>query len=79
MASGLRAAATAVALLVAAGAASAQSSFPSKPVHIFVPYPAGGGALNTEPVKERLAKLGALPIASSPQQFDAKIRGAAVS
>jgi tripartite-type tricarboxylate transporter receptor subunit TctC len=32
------------------------------------------GALNTEPVKERLSKLGASPIGSSPQQFDAKIR-----
>jgi tripartite-type tricarboxylate transporter receptor subunit TctC len=31
-------------------------------------------ALNTEPVKERLAKLGAAPIGSSPEQFDAKIR-----
>src|ERR1700719_1576916 len=31
-------------------------------------------ALNTEPVKERLAKLGASPIGSSPQQFDEKIR-----
>ncbi len=31
-------------------------------------------ALNTEPVKERLSKLGASPIGSSPQQFDAKIR-----
>jgi len=30
-------------------------------------------ALNTTVVKERLAKLGALPIGSSPQQFDAKI------
>jgi len=30
-------------------------------------------ALNTEPVKERLAKLGAAPIGSSPEQFDAKI------
>jgi tripartite-type tricarboxylate transporter receptor subunit TctC len=30
-------------------------------------------ALNTEPVKERLAKLGASPIGSSPEQFDAKI------
>src|SRR5579872_3516167 len=30
-------------------------------------------ALNTEPVKERLAKLGASPIGSTPQQFDAKI------
>jgi tripartite-type tricarboxylate transporter receptor subunit TctC len=30
-------------------------------------------ALNTEPVKQRLAKLGAAPIGSSPQQFDAKI------
>ena len=27
----------------AAGAASAAIAFPSKPVHIFVPYPAGGG------------------------------------
>ena len=31
-------------------------------------------ALNTEAVKERLTRLGALPIGSSPQQFDAKIR-----
>jgi tripartite-type tricarboxylate transporter receptor subunit TctC len=31
-------------------------------------------ALNTEAVKERLAKLGASPIGSSPQQFDSKIR-----
>jgi tripartite-type tricarboxylate transporter receptor subunit TctC len=30
-------------------------------------------ALNTEPVKERLSKLGASPIGGSPQQFDAKI------
>jgi tripartite-type tricarboxylate transporter receptor subunit TctC len=31
-------------------------------------------ALNTEAVKERLTKLGASPIGSSPPQFDAKIR-----
>jgi tripartite-type tricarboxylate transporter receptor subunit TctC len=31
-------------------------------------------ALNTDAVKERLTKLGASPIGSSPQQFDAKIR-----
>jgi tripartite-type tricarboxylate transporter receptor subunit TctC len=31
-------------------------------------------ALNTEAVKERLTKLGASPIGSSPQEFDAKIR-----
>jgi tripartite-type tricarboxylate transporter receptor subunit TctC len=31
-------------------------------------------ALNTNSVKERLSKLGAAPIGSSPQQFDAKIR-----
>jgi tripartite-type tricarboxylate transporter receptor subunit TctC len=31
-------------------------------------------ALNTEPVRERLAKLGAAPIGSSSEQFDAKIR-----
>jgi tripartite-type tricarboxylate transporter receptor subunit TctC len=31
-------------------------------------------ALNTEAVKERLAKLGALPIGSSPKEFDAKVR-----
>jgi tripartite-type tricarboxylate transporter receptor subunit TctC len=30
-------------------------------------------ALNTEAVKERLAKLGALPIGGSPKDFDAKI------
>ncbi|HXQ08294.1 MAG TPA: tripartite tricarboxylate transporter substrate binding protein [Bradyrhizobium sp.] len=32
-----------VAMVAAGGVASAQSSFPSKPVHIFVPYAAGGG------------------------------------
>ena len=31
-------------------------------------------ALNTEAVKERLSRLGALPIGSSPSAFDAKIR-----
>ena len=31
-------------------------------------------ALNMEAVKERLAKLGAVPIGSSPEQFDARIR-----
>jgi tripartite-type tricarboxylate transporter receptor subunit TctC len=36
-------AAAAVAMFAAGGMASAQSSFPSKPVHIFVPYAAGGG------------------------------------
>ena len=30
-------------------------------------------ALNTDAVKERLAKFGASPIGSSPQEFDAKI------
>ena len=37
----LRAAATAVAVLIGSGIASAQS-FPSKPVRVFVPYAAGG-------------------------------------
>jgi tripartite-type tricarboxylate transporter receptor subunit TctC len=32
-----------VAAMLASGAASAQSGFPSKAVHILVPYPAGGG------------------------------------
>src|ERR1700704_333083 len=36
-------AATAGAMFTALGGASAQSPFPSKPVHIFVPYAAGGG------------------------------------
>jgi tripartite-type tricarboxylate transporter receptor subunit TctC len=31
-------------------------------------------ALNTDAVKERLGQLGALPIGSTPQQFDARIR-----
>ena len=35
-------AAAAAAMLAAGGIASAQSPFPSKPVHIFVPYAAGG-------------------------------------
>ena len=39
----VRVAAAAVAMFTAAGTASAQSPFPSKPVHIFVPYAAGGG------------------------------------
>ncbi len=38
-----RIAAIAAVILAAAGAAQAQSAFPAKPVHIFVPYPAGGG------------------------------------
>ena len=38
-----RIAAAAVTMLTAIGTASAQSSFPSRPVHIFVPYAAGGG------------------------------------
>ena len=38
-----RIAAAVVAALAVGGIASAQSSFPSKPVHIFVPYAAGGG------------------------------------
>jgi tripartite-type tricarboxylate transporter receptor subunit TctC len=33
----------AAALVVTSGSAIAQTAFPSKPVHIFVPYPAGGG------------------------------------
>ena len=42
MGSWFRVAAVAAVVLAAAGAASAQS-FPSKPVHILVPYPPGGG------------------------------------
>src|SRR5215469_10529635 len=36
-------AAVAAAMLAIGGKASAQSSFPTRPVHIFVPYAAGGG------------------------------------
>ena len=43
MDSWLKSAAVAVAMLGAGATASAQSPFPSKPVHIFVPYAAGGG------------------------------------
>jgi tripartite-type tricarboxylate transporter receptor subunit TctC len=39
----LRLAAAAAATLVAGGIASAQAPFPARPVHIFVPYAAGGG------------------------------------
>src|ERR1700687_1699411 len=35
--------AAAVAMFTASGLVSAQTAFPSKPVHIFVPYAAGGG------------------------------------
>ena len=38
-----RIAAVTAAMLATGGGASAQSEFPSKPVHIFVPYAAGGG------------------------------------
>src|SRR2546430_10549547 len=38
-----RSAAAALTMFTAVGVASAQSPFPSKPVHIFVPYAAGGG------------------------------------
>src|SRR5205807_7259895 len=37
------AAAVVAAMLDAGGGASAQSTFPAKPVHMFVPYAAGGG------------------------------------
>jgi len=36
-------AAAVAALMVAATAAASAQSFPSRPVHVFVPYPAGGG------------------------------------
>src|SRR5260370_38585190 len=39
----LRMVAAAVVMFAAGSVASAQSEFPSKPVHIFVPYAAGGG------------------------------------
>ena len=42
MARWLRMVAAVMAMLAAGGSAYAQSPFPSKPVHIFVPYPAGG-------------------------------------
>jgi tripartite-type tricarboxylate transporter receptor subunit TctC len=42
MANWFRMLAATVAVLAAGGSVSAQSSFPSKPVHIFVPYAAGG-------------------------------------
>ena len=50
------------------GPAGMASDLIAKLSHDFV------AALNTEPVKERLSKLGAAPIGSSPQQFDAKVR-----
>ena len=33
----------AAAMHITCGSAFAQTAFPSRPVHIFVPYPAGGG------------------------------------
>src|SRR5438309_8686588 len=38
-----RTAAAAAAIHIMCGSAFAQTAFPSRPVHIFVPYPAGGG------------------------------------
>src|SRR5438876_9423421 len=38
-----RIAAAAAAIHILCGSAFAQTIFPSRPVHIFVPYPAGGG------------------------------------
>src|SRR2546429_8334084 len=38
-----RFAAAAAAIYILCGSAFAQTIFPSRPVHIFVPYPAGGG------------------------------------
>jgi tripartite-type tricarboxylate transporter receptor subunit TctC len=49
------------------GPAGLQADLVTKLSHDFV------AALNTDAVKERLTKLGALPIGSSPQAFDAKI------
>src|SRR4051812_1364189 len=43
MGSWFRVAAAVLALLATGGVASAQSPFPSRPVHIFVPYAPGGG------------------------------------
>ena len=45
MGSRFRLAAVAAAMLAAAGLVSAQSSFPAKPAHIFVTYPAGAGSV----------------------------------
>src|ERR1700724_1690870 len=50
------------------GPAGMPPALVAKLAHDFV------AALNTEAVKERLTKLGAAPIGSSPQQFDEKIR-----
>ena len=50
------------------GPAGMSPDLVAKLAHDFV------AALNTEPVKERLAKLGAAPIGTSPEQFDARIR-----
>jgi tripartite-type tricarboxylate transporter receptor subunit TctC len=61
-------AAIAVALL-ASGGAYAQSNFPNKPVHVYVPYPPGGGVVASQ------ARVQSPPdaIGSTPQAFDAKI------
>ncbi len=49
------------------GPAGMPSDLVAKLSHDFV------AALNTDTVKERLAKFGASPIGSSPQELDAKI------
>jgi tripartite-type tricarboxylate transporter receptor subunit TctC len=49
------------------GPAGMSSDLVAKLSHDFV------AALNTEPVRERLARLGASPIGSSPEAFDARI------
>jgi tripartite-type tricarboxylate transporter receptor subunit TctC len=62
-------AAIAVALL-ASGGAYAQSNFPTKPVHIYVPYPPGGGGVVAS---QALVQSPPDAIGSTPQAFDAKI------
>jgi tripartite-type tricarboxylate transporter receptor subunit TctC len=53
----------AVASLLVTGPANAQTDFPNRPIHIFLPYPVGGAAdITTRIVTDRLSEIWRQPI-----------------